>query len=182
MAPLKVLVPLDGSEFSRGLVPHICRLLSPKDHDLILMRVADEPVGVAGQPPRPLVLNALTMPEFATAMDVELAHHPIYASQQRDTDRAGLYCELMPVVRELESRGYNVKTEIRFGDAAEEITSYARSEHVDIVAIGTHGRTGLRRIALGSVTAEVLRTAPVPVLVVRLHEPVIDEPQVELFT
>lgn len=173
MAPIKVLIPLDGSEFSHGLIPHVCRVLPPSDHDLILLRVADEPMGVIGRTPRPLVIHALTMPEYATAMDVERAHHPIYASQQRETDRASLCSELMGVARELEAHGYNVKTEIRFGDPAEEIISYIRTEHIDMVAIGTHGRTGLRRITLGSVTAEVLRTSTVPVLVVRLSEPLI---------
>lgn len=182
MAPIKVLIPLDGSEFSRGLVPHVCRVLPPDDHDLILLRVADEPLGVMGRPPRPLVLSALTMPEYATALDVEHAHHPIYASQQRETNRASLCNELREVAREFEGHGYNVKTEVRFGNPAEEIASYIRADQIDMVAIGTHGRTGLRRVALGSVTAEVLRTTTVPVLVVRLPEPIaVNDELAELF-
>lgn len=182
MAPIRVLIPLDGSEFSRGLVPHVCRVLPPDDHDLILLRVADEPPGVIGRPPRPLVLSSLTMSEYATARDVEYAHHPIYASQQRETDRASLCGELRKVAQELERQGYNVKTEVRFGNPAAEIASYIRAEHIDMVAIGTHGRTGLRRVALGSVTAEVLRTTTIPVLVVRLPEPiVVNDVSAELF-
>jgi nucleotide-binding universal stress UspA family protein len=182
MAPLKVLIPLDGSAFSNGVVSHIVRLLRPEAHHLVLLRVADEPIGVIGKPPRPFMVNTLTMPEYATALDLELAHHPIYASQQRATDNAALRCGLQATARELEDQGYTVEMEVRFGDPAEEIISFARDEHVDLIAIGTHGRTGLRRVALGSVTAEVLRTTTVPVLVVRLVEPlVVDEELAELF-
>ncbi|HSH44347.1 MAG TPA: universal stress protein [Longimicrobiales bacterium] len=54
------------------------------------------------------------------------------------------------------------------GDAAEEITAYARSHDVDLIAVTTHGRTGFRRIALGSVAEEVVRRSRVPVLVLPL--------------
>ena len=37
----RVLIPLDGSEFSRRIVSHICRLLDPADHTLILLQVAE---------------------------------------------------------------------------------------------------------------------------------------------
>lgn len=53
------------------------------------------------------------------------------------------------------------------GDAVDELLSIAKREHVDLIAIGTHGRSGLSRIFLGSVAEGVLRRAEVPVLVVR---------------
>jgi nucleotide-binding universal stress UspA family protein len=52
------------------------------------------------------------------------------------------------------------------GDAANEIARYAREHGVDLLVIGTHGRTGMSRALLGSVAERVIRTAPCPVLVV----------------
>lgn len=52
------------------------------------------------------------------------------------------------------------------GDPAEEIVRYAAEHGIDLVVLGTHGRTGVSRVLLGSVAERVLRTAPCPVLVV----------------
>jgi len=52
------------------------------------------------------------------------------------------------------------------GDAAEEIVRYARQHQVDLIVLGTHGRTGVTRVLLGSVAERVVRTAPCPVLTV----------------
>jgi nucleotide-binding universal stress UspA family protein len=58
-----------------------------------------------------------------------------------------------------------------FGDAANEITRYAREHDVDLIVVGTHGRTGMSRALLGSVAERVIRTAPCPVLAVPLSAP-----------
>jgi nucleotide-binding universal stress UspA family protein len=52
------------------------------------------------------------------------------------------------------------------GDAAEEILRYARQHAIDLIVLGTHGRTGVTRALLGSVAERVIRTAPCPVLTV----------------
>lgn len=54
------------------------------------------------------------------------------------------------------------------GDAAEAITAYADANDVDLIAVTTHGRTGLRRVALGSVAESVIRHSRIPVLVLPL--------------
>ena len=53
------------------------------------------------------------------------------------------------------------------GSTHEAIARAARSERADVVVIGTHGRTGLERVFVGSVAARVIGTAPCPVLTVR---------------
>lgn len=55
---------------------------------------------------------------------------------------------------------------VRGGNVWEELEQFVEQEHVDLVAIGTHGRTGLRKIVLGSVAEEVFRHASCPVLTV----------------
>lgn len=54
------------------------------------------------------------------------------------------------------------------GEAAKEITAYADQNDVDLIAMTTHGRTGFRRMVLGSVAEAVIRHSPVPVLVLPL--------------
>jgi nucleotide-binding universal stress UspA family protein len=51
--------------------------------------------------------------------------------------------------------------------AAEAILDYAEAQHADLIAIATHGRSGISRFVFGSVTQKVVQTAPVPVLVIR---------------
>lgn len=63
--------------------------------------------------------------------------------------------------------GLDAETEIREGTPADEILAYVDEHDVDLVVMGTHGRTGPERAVLGSTTERVLRRADVPVLVVR---------------
>ena len=69
-------------------------------------------------------------------------------------------------------RGVSVVDVVDRGDPHETILEYAETAPVDLIVMGTHGRRGLRRLFLGSVTERVVRTAPVPVLTVR--EPTAD--------
>jgi len=65
--------------------------------------------------------------------------------------------------------GRPVRARARAGDAAAEILRHAREEGCDLLVIGTHGRTGIPRLVLGSVAERVARQAPCPVLVVHDH-------------
>jgi universal stress protein A len=53
------------------------------------------------------------------------------------------------------------------GEPAREVVQFAEREHVDLIVLGTHGRTGLARVLMGSVAENVVRRAPCPVLVVK---------------
>ena len=69
-------------------------------------------------------------------------------------------------------RGVSVVDVVERGDPHETILTYAETAAVDLITMGTHGRRGLKRLFLGSVTERVVRTATVPVLTVR--EPTVD--------
>jgi universal stress protein A len=56
---------------------------------------------------------------------------------------------------------------VRVGEAAEEITKFARNNHADLIIMATSGRTGFARLVVGSVAEKVLRSAPCPLFVVR---------------
>jgi nucleotide-binding universal stress UspA family protein len=63
--------------------------------------------------------------------------------------------------------GVRVRHQLERGDAAELIVSVAQDLGCDLIVMGTHGRSGLSRLFMGSVAEHVLRTAPCPVLTVR---------------
>jgi nucleotide-binding universal stress UspA family protein len=66
--------------------------------------------------------------------------------------------------------GRAVATAILSGDAATEIVAFAREHACDVLVIATHGRTGLKRLVLGSVAEKVIRGAPCSVVVARRKE------------
>jgi len=63
-----------------------------------------------------------------------------------------------------------VRTFVRTGSPYQEIVDLATDERADLVAMGTHGRSGMSRLLLGSVADRVIRLAPCPVLTVRKPE------------
>jgi nucleotide-binding universal stress UspA family protein len=77
---------------------------------------------------------------------------------------------LTALAREVGS-GVQVTTAVATGDPAEEIVKYARTNGIDLIVLGTHGRTGWSRALLGSVAERVVRTAGRPVLTVPAGEP-----------
>ena len=66
------------------------------------------------------------------------------------------------------------KTKVRVvtesGDEDEKILEFARKEGIDIIVIGTHGRTGIEHVFLGSVAEKVIRRSPIPVFVIPCRE------------
>lgn len=66
--------------------------------------------------------------------------------------------------------GVDVVREIRWGDPSAAILAYAVENDVDLIVMGTHGRTGYERYLLGSVAEKVVRIAPIPVLTVAIGD------------
>jgi len=77
---------------------------------------------------------------------------------------------LAGVAGRLRARGVRVETLVRGGEAAGEILAGARAAGADLIAMTTHGRTGLGRLLFGSIAEAVLRRADIPVFLMRLEE------------
>jgi nucleotide-binding universal stress UspA family protein len=69
----------------------------------------------------------------------------------------------------LKGSGLQVRTRVLKGDPREALVDLARSEQVDLLVVGSHGRTGLSKLLMGSVASHVVTHAPCNVLVVKQH-------------
>jgi nucleotide-binding universal stress UspA family protein len=109
---------------------------------------------------RLLVLHVATPPPFVS-----------YGELQRALEQPGGYRhELEERLRQLHEPSCAPTVEYRVldGDAAREIVGIARETACDLIVMGTHGRSGLGRLLIGSVAEQVLRTAHCPVLTVKI--------------
>ncbi len=73
---------------------------------------------------------------------------------------------LQTMVKECAQSVKDVKTYCRTGITAKEIVAFAHDESADLIVVGTHGRTGVKHLVMGSVARSVLKTAHLPVLIV----------------
>jgi nucleotide-binding universal stress UspA family protein len=161
-----ILIPLDGSALSQAIIPQVRRLFCPNEAQLVLLRVGQPIAGLSGAPPRPIALG-WTGPMYQHTRDIQYTQHPIYSNQLEDGQRATFEYDLDPARCTLEQAGFTVSAIVRFGDPADEIVEIAQQQHVDLIAMATHGETGLRRMLLGSVAEQVLSRVGIPILLLR---------------
>ncbi len=167
METYTVLIPLDGSDFSQRILTPIRRFLPPDRARLILYHVERESQGLLPEPPRPATPDT-DIPMYETHRDADRARHPIYATQEDESRRAQAVASLEGLRRSLEADGYRVQIEVGFGDdPGAEIANYVTYKEIDLVAMTTHGRSGLSKLLFGSVAEEVFRQVRVPVLLLR---------------
>jgi nucleotide-binding universal stress UspA family protein len=155
----RVIIPLDGSKVGEAALPVIERLvdkLAPEAKvELIL-------IGVITLLRHWVVVGEASAPVSYTEEELELI-------KERVTDY------LTKTGESLKSKGINVRTIVSSGNAADEIIKAAEENKADLIAMSTHGRSGLRRLAFGSITDKVLHRSHVPVLMVRAPEGTVNE-------
>ena len=144
----KVLVALDGSMPSEAMLRFVLEIAGPLDMTVLLLRVVEP-------------LTPVMTPDVYTAPyeDVE--------ERRRDAEEY-----LAPIAAALRARGVATAWAVRRGRPADEILAAAEESGVDMIAMATHGRTGLGRLLFGSVAEAVLRRASVPVFLMRQPEAV----------
>lgn len=147
-----ILVPLDGSPLSEGILEHATRLAKVMESSFTLVRVV-----------KPLL--PMTLPMGVGSFG-EMAHHmtlEVETMQENIRKEAGAYLE--SVADRLRGQGFQVTTRIEVED--QPARAILNVKGVDLIAMETHGRRGLARFFLGSVADKVLRGASVPLLVCR---------------
>ena len=133
-----ILVPTDGSDCARAAVDHAIDLADLTGATLHLLHVVD-PATVYGDIGAVGFLDSL-----------EEAGADLLADLRAEAEDAGL----------------DVETTVTQGTPYRAITDYADEHDVGCIAMGTHGRTGVQRYLLGSVTSRVIRLSETPVLAV----------------
>lgn len=117
--------------------------------------------------------GAITLVHVHEPVDYALPEgYVLYTPDQLNRITAELNNRLRATQRDVENFGVSrVDTHLLQGAAAVEIVELARSRGFDLIVMGTHGRTGLKHVLMGSVAERVLRSAPCPVLTVKASEP-----------
>lgn len=143
-----ILVPLDGSQLAEQVIPHVESIVSHDDTRITLLRSVP-------------LQHAATVEFGNVYSDSPLAQEEIARAESMAQDY------LNAIAVSLRAEGFHVQTELSRLPAAEAIIHYAEHHHVDLIAIATHGRSGVSRWIFGSVTQKIVQASPVPVLVIR---------------
>jgi nucleotide-binding universal stress UspA family protein len=139
----RILVPTDFSEDATAAFQYALELARTFRAHVHLLHVIEDPVAAG-----------------------------MWSSEVYTTEIAGLQIKLVRdaeerLKREIPPDAGRVSTEVRSGGATQQILDAARERDADLIVMGTHGRTGVAHVVMGSVAERVLRRAPCPVLTLR---------------
>jgi nucleotide-binding universal stress UspA family protein len=140
-----ILVPLDGSAHAERALPLAARLARVSGGKLILVRVVDIQYRIAWQAP-----------------DMSIDFGQLLTTEQ---EAAASY--LVRIAHSEELAGLNVLTETAEGKPGEVILAIAQEQGADLILMSSHGYTGLKKWALGSVAQHIERHSHIPVLILR---------------
>lgn len=145
----KILVCLDGSKVAEQILPYAIEETLRFHSKLVLLQVTGTHIA-------PVFENG------ASAIAVEAAAQQI----EREQKDAKAYLEALS--QQLREKGINAEYAMLQGlQIGQTIVEYANENAVNLIAIATHGRSGLKRLVLGSVAEFVLRESRLPILVIR---------------
>lgn len=148
----RILIPLDGSKLGEAALPYIEDLVTklPKEPkvEIVLFQV----------------VSSLTHFIVAGEAGVQVP----YSEQEMEQIKQKALSYLERAGEGLRKKGAVVGIRVSTGDPAEEINNVANEISADMVAMSTHGRSGISRWAFGSVASKVLRGGNKPVLMVRV--------------
>ncbi len=147
----RILVPLDGSKVGEAALPYVEELLSKLSPEV---KVEVTLLQVISSLTQYVIAGEISAPIPYTEKEIE----QIKQGAKDYLDKAG---------EALRSKGAIVRAKVGIGRAADEIIKVADEINADLVAMSTHGRSGLSRWAFGSVAERVLRGGNTPVLLVR---------------
>jgi nucleotide-binding universal stress UspA family protein len=142
----RILVPLDGSELAELALPYAEELAEKLDSEVILLNVRS-----SGEDP--------DNPELRTYLSKTVA---IVEQNMKKSGDAAPGQKLKVTSAIIGPSGF-------LTHAAEDITDYAEKEKISLIIMATHGRTGIKRWALGSTADKVVRAAKCPILLARTH-------------
>jgi len=143
MATQRFLVPLDFSEYASQALDYAIKLANKLSARLTLLHVVQ------------------SLPMGGVDMGVTLPYTYIQDLEAEIMESLNNYLERVTAA------GLEGEVAMVHGVPFHEIIEMAKAQHVDLIVMGTHGRTGFQHVLLGSVAEKVVRLAPCPVLVAR---------------
>jgi nucleotide-binding universal stress UspA family protein len=146
-AASRILVPLDGSELAEHALPAAAHIARATNRPLVLARIT--PIMTWGDP-------------FGAPLPEETVQQ-LADEEQRE---AAAYLE--QIARSLRPQGLTLQTSVGHGDPASALLELASALQASLIVMTSHGRTGLARVALGSVADRLVRDGHVPVLLVHV--------------
>ncbi len=150
----KVLVPLDGSKVGEAALPAIEQLINKL---------------AAGTKVEVVLIGVITLLRHWVV--VGEASAPVsYTEEELRLIKQRVEDYLIKTGESLKKKDVIVRTVVSTGNAADEILKAAEDTGADLIAMSTHGRSGLRKLAFGSITDKILHRSRIPVLMVRAAE------------
>lgn len=143
-----ILVPLDGSKRAEAILQHVEELAQRYDARVVLLQVIEPPPVMAG-------------PEYP---HIELHQQAL----EQQENQAKSY--LAGIQGEFREKGIRAQMHIAHGSVVGAILDAAEREGADIIAMASHGRSGLSRVFYGSVAAGVLHRVDRPLLLIRSQD------------
>jgi len=165
-----ILYPTDGSQESEAVLDHVRDLAETYDARVHILFVVDSKHSKSS-----MTLQRDEDGTWSTGM-VSRSQGESRNSMSRDEvdvlevlQREGETL-IQEISAELHDEGYKTATACKKGKPHQVINTYAADNDIDLIAMGTHGRSGVSRQLIGSVTEKVIRTSKTPVLTARLAE------------
>lgn len=143
----KILVCLDGSKLAEQIIPYAAEQASRFGSSLVLFQVVS--------------LANLPAPTGIESVPVAVPDDQLAEAEAAAKD----YLEGLALP--IQQKGLKVQCVTKIGRPAESIVSYAEENKFDLVAIATHGRSGLKRLVFGSVADYVIRKSGLPILLIK---------------
>jgi len=145
----KILVPLDGSPFAENPIPYVEGLVEGMNSEIVLLRVI-EPIKISS---RVAYGEGRSLEEYEKQlMDRAEREAKHYLSEKEDA---------------LRNKGLEVRSATLLGKPAETILQYAEDNSVSLIALATHGFSGIAKWAYGSVASKITEGSPKPLLLIR---------------
>jgi len=147
----KIMVPLDGSELAECVLPHVEAITTGcKITDVVFVRV----------------VNPIRLPASVPARG-DFAFREKDRQELEETLKHMAEAYLKKMVQSTRLDGALLSYEVLEGKTADSLAHWAEKNGVDLIVIASHGRSGISRWVMGSVADRVLRSACVPVLMIR---------------
>ena len=140
-----ILVPLDGSKRAEAILSHVESIAKSSDAKVLFLKVEEEPI----------------MLERDEVIDIE-KYHEVF-----DKQNVLSQAYLDDLQARFDEKGIQAVTQLAFGSVVKAILNMAAETGTDLIAMATHGLSGLARVSYGSVAAGVLQAADIPILLIR---------------